>query len=244
MLSVILTVDCERFISFSQINPRWNRWEIIKGKINGMIKNFRYNKKGFEIVYRTLIENKYPATLMLVGKIFDKEDILKKAPNFIEIGYHTENHLPLTLVNDEIMRKEIKNKWGVKSITAPMWMNEDTRNPSRIFKEMKKQGYTHTIYRGENTGIKHNHFNTISVPIDKYGVTALRVSACFEGSSKKKELNKIKSDIIKHQKENKVYVISTHDFTHKNNKNLLKLIFFLKRLEGEGKIKIKRLNEI
>jgi hypothetical protein len=41
-----------------------------------------------------------------------------------------------------------------------------------------------------------------------------------------------------------VYLLTTHEFTHRNNKNLLNLIHFLKELEKQKKIKILRLNQI
>ena len=55
MLKVVLTIDCERFISFKQGNPRWNKIEKFKGSINNLIKKFRYNEKGFEVVFNTII---------------------------------------------------------------------------------------------------------------------------------------------------------------------------------------------
>ncbi len=240
MLKVVLTIDCEKFTSFKQGNPRWNKLEKLKGKINNLLKNFRYNKDGFEIVYNTLVNEKFPSTLMIVGNLFSPI----KSPKFIEWGYHTLNHLPLTLVNDEVLKKEVKNKYDLKSITAPMWMIEDRKNPLRIFKILKKQKYTHCVYRGENRGIEHFHYNAVKKPIKKNGITCVHVSNFLEGNFSKKKIVKIKEDIIKHLEEEKIYLLTTHDFSYRNNKNLLEIVRFLKKLEKNKKIKIIRLKDI
>lgn len=243
VLKVVLNIDCEKFISFGQVNPRWNFFERIKGRINNLIKNYRYNERGFDLVLKTLERSNFPATLMIVGSQFSDEEI-SKIPKILEIGYHTKNHLPLNLIDDKKMLGEIKNELKVKSFTAPMWMIEDLRNPSRIFEQLKKEGYTHVIYRGSNQGVKHEHFNTISRPIKKYGITLVRVSACFEGNSNKNKIEEIKKEISQNLKEDKIYLISTHDFTHKNNKNLMEMLKFLKYLERDKKIEIKKIYEV
>lgn len=240
MLKVVLTVDCEKFISFKQGNPRWNKVEKLKGRLNNFLKNFRYNKKGFEIVYNTLVDEKFPATLMIVGNAFKP----RKSPKFIEFGYHTLNHLPLTLISDEKLKKEIENKYNLKSITAPMWMIDDKKNPERIFKNLKKEGYTHCVYRGENNGITHFHYNSIKKPVKKNGIICVHVSNFLEGNFSKKKIIEIKKNILKHLNEEKVYLLTTHDFTHRDNTNLLEIVKFLKKLEKEEKIKIMRLKDI
>lgn len=240
MLRVVLTVDCERFISFKQGNPRWNHIERLKGKLNNAIKRIRYNEKGFDLVYSTLKKENFPCTIMLVESLFKKPSHEK----FIEIGTHTKNHLPLTLVSDETLKKEIKNKWKVKSITAPMWMVEDKKNPDRIFKLLKSQGYTHTVYRGANDGIRHFHYNAVKMPVKRAGLTLVHVSDFFEGNSSLREINNIKQNILKNLDNRGVYLLTTHEFTHKNNKNLLNLIYFLKSLEKQKKIKILSLKKI
>ncbi|MBU4070196.1 MAG: hypothetical protein KJ646_04400 [Nanoarchaeota archaeon] len=240
MLKVVLVIDCERFISFKQGNPRWNKFEKFKGKINNLIKNLRYNEKGFEIVYKTIVREEFPATFMLVGKMFKPI----KSPSFIEFGSHTLNHLPLTLVDDDLLKQEIENKYKFSSITPPMWMVEDTQNPLRIFNELKKQKYTHCVYRGKNTGIKHFHYNAVKKPFKKQGITCVHVSNFLEGNFSHKKINNLKKDILKNTDKQGVYLLTTHDFTHKNNKNLKNIIKFLKQLEKNNKIKIMRLKDI
>ena len=240
MLRVVLVVDCERFISFKQGNPRWNNYERIKGRINNLIKNFRYNKKGFEIVYRTMLEEQFPVTLMIVGELFKPI----KSPAFIEWGYHSFGHLPLTLIDDKKLERQVKNIYNLKSFNAPMWMIEDVKNPERIFKLIKKEGYSHCVYRGKNKGINHFHKNTIEEPFMKNSIICVNVSNWFEGNSSEKDIRKIKKHILANLNKKGIYLLSTHDFTHKNNKNLLDIIHFLKRLERENKIKVMRLKDI
>ena len=126
MLKFCLVVDTEKFISFKQGNPRWNSFERLKGRINGMIKNFRYNESGFDIVYDTILKQKFSTTFMLVGSLFKPI----KSPKFIEWGYHTYNHLPLTLVSDETVKEQIKNIYKAESFSPPLWMVEDIGYPA------------------------------------------------------------------------------------------------------------------
>jgi hypothetical protein len=240
MLKVVLVIDCERFISFQQGNPRWNRYERIKGWVNNLIKNFRYNKQGFEIIYNTILKEKFPSTSMIVGKLFKPI----KSPEFIEWGYHSQDHFPLTLINNEKLKEQVKNKFNLKSFNAPMWMIEDRKDPLRIFKLLKKEKYTHCIYRGKNDGIKHFHSNSIKKPFKKEGIICVHVSNWFEGNSSKEELKKIKREIVNNLGDNGVYLLTTHDFTHKTNKNFLDIINFLKKLEKENKIKVMKLKDV
>lgn len=239
-LRVVLTVDCERFLSFKQGNPRWNRFEKLKGQINNLIKNVRYNVRGFEVIYNTLIREKFPSTFMITGSLFKP----LKSPNFIEWGWHTQNHLPLTLIKDEQVKREVENKYKLKSFTAPMWMIRDITNPSRIFKILKKEGYTHCVYRGKNDGVNHFHYNCVKKPFKKDGIICVHVSGFLEGNMHKEEVNKLKRSILNYLTVDGVYLITTHDFTHKNNRNLLEIVRFLHKLKKQGKIKILRLQDI
>ncbi|MBI4448060.1 hypothetical protein HY643_03705, partial [Candidatus Woesearchaeota archaeon] len=65
MLKVVLTIDAENFTSFRQNSPRWDGFEKFKAKINRLIKSFRYNKKGFELVFDLIVKHKFPASFML-----------------------------------------------------------------------------------------------------------------------------------------------------------------------------------
>ncbi len=241
MLKVILTVDCEKFVSFNQISPRWNELDKIKGKINSLIKRFRYNERGFEIVYKTFVEEKVPVTFMIVGNTYSP----RKSPKFISYGYHTLNHLPITLLNDNLAIKEIKNIYNLKNFCAPLWMVEDTKSPSRIFDMLRKEGYKNVVYKGKDNGPKnHCHRLNISKLIKRNGLNLLWVSNNFEGNSNKKHIKKVMEEIEKNSNQNKIYLLTTHDFTYKNNKNLIKMLKFLKRIEKEGKIKVESMENL
>tara|TARA_Y100000310_G_scaffold338921_1_gene429957 strand:- start:2296 stop:3018 length:723 start_codon:yes stop_codon:yes gene_type:complete len=233
MLKFCLTVDCEKFISLKQINPRWNNLDRLKGKINNLIKNLRYNENGFNLIYNEIKNQKFPCTLMLVGKLFRPLEKFE----FIEYGYHSFNHIPLTLISNKRIEEEIKNIYNVKSITPPLWMIEDVRNPERVFKILKKHGYKNIVYKGQDKGTGHSHKLSIRKPEKRFGIRCVYLSNCFEGNSSKKHIQEIKKQILNNLDKEVVYLLSTHDFTHKNLKNLKNLIYFIKKLENQRKIK-------
>lgn len=239
MLKFCLTVDCEKFIGFNQENPRWNFIEKIKGKINNFIKKFRYNKNGFYLVYGEIKKQKFPCTFMLVGSLFKPIEKLK----FIEYGYHTLNHFPLTLISDEKIEKEVKNIYNAKSITPPLWMVEDIKNPSRVFRILKKQNYQNIVYKGKDDGVKCFHKLDIKKPEKRFEINCVHLSNCFEGHYSQDYINNIKSEILNNLEKDAVYLLSTHDFTHKNIRNLRQIIIFIKKLEEQGKIKNIKLNQ-
>ena len=240
MLEVCLVVDVENFISFKQGNPRWNSWEKIKGKINNLIKNFRYNKKGFYLAYNTIVNERFPTTFMLVGSLF--KPLVKH--KFIEWGYHTLNHIPLTLANNEILKKETENIYKVKSFSPPLWMVEDISNPDRVFKILEKKKYKYIIYRGIDKGIEHEHHFAIEKPIKRGKLKLIHVSNWVEGNSKLEHVKRVLREIEENANKEAVYCITSHDFSHKNNKNLIFLINELRKLEKEKKIKVIKISEI
>ena len=234
MLKFWLVVDTEKFISFKQGNPRWNSFERLKGRINGMIKNFRYNESGFDIVYDTILKQKFSTTFMLVGSLFKPI----KSPKFIEWGYHTYNHLPLTLVSDETVKEQIKNIYKAESFSPPLWMVEDIRNQNRIFNFLEKENYKGIIYKGVDYGLKHKHSLSIEKPKRRGKLKLIHVSNTFEGNSSKEHMTNLFKEIKNNSDKDAIYCLCTHDFTHRNNRNLLKLINFLRLLESHNKIKI------
>jgi len=240
MLKVCVVVDVERFISFKQGNPAWNSWQRSLGRINNLLKCFRYNKKGFEEIYKLVIQEKFPATFMLVGSLFAPA---KKSPKFIDWGYHTLNHKPLTLISDAELEAEIKNIYNAKSFSAPMWMIEDTKNPNRVFDALKKAGYKITVYRGKNNGIKNTHESRISKPIVKYGIACVYTSNWFDGERQYKIKEIIKA-IIQNCEKEAVYCITTHDFSNKDMANFKILIDSLKKMEQNGMIKIVNIGQL
>lgn len=215
-LRFCLTVDVEDFISFKQINPMWNFFDRFKGKINTLIKDFRYNKKGFNKVYKIIVKNKFPCSFMLVGSMFKPRDNYE----FIDWGYHGYKHLPFTKINDTKLKTELKNKFNAVSITAPLWLVEDQKNPKRIYQMIKKEDYKICVCRKPE-------FLVTDINI-KYGITRIYLSGCFEGNSSKKHMVNLFEDIKKNINKDGIYCLSTHDFTHRNTKNLERVIKFIK----------------
>jgi len=240
MLKVCLVVDVEGFIGIKKGNPRWSFFEKIFGKINYALRNFLYNEKGFDVIYKTIIKEKFPSTFMLVGSLYKPLEKYK----FIEWGYHTLNHKPLTLISDNEVEKEVKNIYKVASFSPPLWMVEDASNPERIFKILKKENYKYIIYRGKDYGLKHKHHFEIIKPKKFFGLKLIHVSNWMEGNYSKKQLQNILREIKKNASKDAVYCITTHDFTYRNNKILELLIRGLRRLERENKIKICTIKEI
>lgn len=239
MLKFCMTIDCERFTSFSQGNPEWGFWGKFKFFINKRLRNIRYNEKGFEIFYKTILDEKFPCTFMLVGKLF--RPIEEK--EFIEWGYHTYNHLPLNLIREEKLKEEVRNILHCKSITGPMWRIEDIRNPDRIFKELKNHGYENTVYHGVCNKNKTVYTKRVVPPEMRYGIRCFWVSNYFEGNWSKKRMRNIEKDILRNIHSEGVYLLTTHDFTHKNTENLKRIIWFVRKLEEEGKLKIIKMGD-
>lgn len=228
MLKVCLVVDVEGFISLKQINPMWNSWQKIKGKINYLFRNLRYDKKGFEKIYALCVKYNFPSTFMLTGefKPLGKE-------KFIDWGYHTLSHKPLTLVNDKELQKEVKNIFNSASFSAPIGLIHDIKNPGRVFIALRKEGYKIAPYRGTMDGIKvaNKKVSGIEKPIDLYGIKCVYVSSYLLDNAKNWK------EIIKEVKENEdkdaVYCISAHDFNQKNIENFESMIKELKKMEKE-----------
>jgi|SRR3989344_816611 len=239
MLKVCLVFDCEKFISFKQGNPRWSKFEKLKGRINSLIKSFRYNKKGFDIVYNTLIEENFPAALMIVGSLYKPN----RNHKFIEFGYHTLNHIPLTLADDNVVKKEIKNIYNLKSFSPPLWMVEDISNRNRVFKLLEKEEYKSVIYRGLDNGIEHEHHFEVSKPKIREGLKLIHVSNWIEGSYNKEKVEKIIKNIKNNLEKDAIYCITSHDFTYKKNTSLIILINKLKAMEKAGEVKIMTISE-
>lgn len=240
MLRVCVVVDAEEFISFRQGNPSWNAWQKFKGRINNLIKGIRYDNNGFEKIYELAVKERFPASFMLVGSLFKPKP---NAPKFIDFGYHTLNHKPLTLISDSEMQQEIRNIYNAASFSAPMWMIEDAGNPARIFEALKKQGYAITVYRGTNDGEEKMHSSRVSKPSERYGIKCIYHSNWFDGERKHK-IQEILKEIMQNSEKDAVYCITTHDFSNKNMKNFEFLIKKLKEMQQKGMIKLTNLAQL
>lgn len=240
MLKVCIVVDVEDFVSFKQGNPSWNGWQKFKGAINNLIKSFRYDAQGFEKIYALVCRYKFPVSFMLVGSIFKPK---AKSQKFIDFGYHTLNHKPLTLISDSELKKETKNIYNAKSFSAPMWMIEDARNPARIFRALKKRSYKIAVYRGMNKDTENMQKSGILPIMKKYGIKCVYTSNWFDGERGYK-VKEILKEIVQHSEKDAVYCITTHDFSNKNLRNFELLIKKLKEMENNGMIGIVNLAQL
>jgi hypothetical protein len=240
MLKVCIVVDVEGFVSFKQGNPSWSSFQKFKGRINRLIKGARYDKSGFEKIYNLCIKEKLPASFMLVGSLFKPK---ANTPSFIDWGYHTLNHKPLTLISDAELTEEVKNIYNAKSFSAPMWMIENKENPERIFVELKKQKYKIAVYRGTNRDLESGSENRISKPVEKYGIKCVYTSNWFDGE-RKQRIQEILREVLANSEKDAVYCITTHDFSNKNLDNFRLLAQKLKEMQEKGMIKIENLSEI
>lgn len=241
MLKFCLTCDTEGFISLKQGHPAWGPFQMLKLRINNLIKHIRYDKNSFRNVYNTVLKNNYPITFMLVGKLFKP---LPNSPDFVEWGYHSYSHLPLILVDDDTLKKEVKNIYNCESFCAPMWMTEDAKNPDKIFKELEKEGYKKVIYLGKHFNLITENFRGVYKPKKRGKLTLVHMSYTFEGNSPTRRIKRILKEIEDNIDRDAVYCLSMHDFTHRNTRNLQTIINFTKRLEKEGKLKILNLRDV
>ncbi|MEA3329269.1 MAG: hypothetical protein U9Q06_00815 [Nanoarchaeota archaeon] len=240
-LKFCLVVDVEGFSMFNDLHPRWKLWQKFKFKINYIIKDIKYDKNGFYKLYDFCVSEKFPVSFMLVGSKFKPLSYEK----FVDWGYHTLNHKRLTILNDEELEKEVKNIYNCKSFSAPMWMIENGEKPKRIFNILKKEGYGIAMYRGTDKEIiEEKHFLKVLPVKEKYGLKIVNTSNVFHGGFSKERINLIKKDILKNINHDRIYCIATHDFANKNMKNFKEIIYFAKKLKGEGKLKIINLKEL
>ncbi|MFA5020204.1 MAG: hypothetical protein WC533_03835 [Candidatus Pacearchaeota archaeon] len=240
-LKFCLIIDTEDLLMFNQYHPRWRLFDKLKFKLNYLVRNLRYDKNGFQKIYELILSEKFPVSFMLVGSKFKPISNEK----FIDWGYHSYSHKRLTTLSDGELNKEIKNIYKSVSFSAPMWMIEPDKNPSRIFKELEKQGYKIATYRGSDKDIiEKTHYYRIAPVVKKYGMKLVYSSASFHGGFSKDKIDRIKNQILQNSNKEGVYCLATHDFANKDMKNITDIINFVKKLEQEGKIEITNLKEL
>jgi hypothetical protein len=246
MLKVCIVVDVEDFISFRRKNPEWTWWQNLKLKINSLLAPIRYERQGYEKIYSLVVKESFPISFMLVGSLFRP----KEKKSFIDYGYHTWNHLPLTYINNARVEREVKNIYGCKTFSPPMELIEDPKTPGRILKALKKEGYRICVWAGPTIRDEKEKLVIIKEPRKKIAsparnyIKCVYVSNSFEGTSSLEHLRSIINEVKKNSKKNAVYCLVTHDFRHKNLKNIWYLMQELKKLQEMGKIKIVNLSQL
>jgi len=188
----------------------------------------------------------YPG--LYLGDFIEKE---MKVPYF-DLGLHGFSHEALTLENKEIIDTCVKsavksaNSIGIKPVSfgAPFNMIEDVNEPKKVYSCLKKNGIKIVRYAGNEDDLKQMHNVAIKKSFKKYGLKAIHVSHYFEGNSSTKLMRKILKEIKENLDKDVVYCLCTHDFTHKNTRNLGIIIRFLSKLEKENKIKILNMGDL
>jgi hypothetical protein len=246
MLKVCLVVDVEGFISFKQNNPEWKALQNLKKIPAYLLRGLLYDLKGYENTYKIICKHRFPVSFMLVGSLF--KPLGKK--KFIDYGYHTYNHKPLTYLPDKKILGEIKNIYNAVSFSAPMNLIDDPLNPGRILKMLKKEGYKIVIWGGSTIRGKDKKIVVVKprkkvTKLEiKEGIKCVYISNLFNDKTSKSSMDNMLEEVRKNSKEDRIYCITTHEFSHKNTSNLEYLIRGLIELKNRGKIKIINLRQI
>ncbi|MFH1249420.1 MAG: hypothetical protein V1660_04675 [archaeon] len=246
MLKVCLVIDVERFISFKQNNPEWNVLQNLKKILAYLLRGFLYDQRGYENTYKIICKHRFPVSFMLVGSLF--KPLEKK--NFIDYGYHTYSHKPLTYLPDKKILGEIKNIYNAVSFSAPMNLIDDPLKPDRILKMLKKEGYKIIIWGGSTIRNKKNKIvvvpsrKNIVEPKTVEGIKCVYISNLFNDKTPKENIIKMLEEIEQNSGKESVYCITTHEFSHKDTSNLEYIIKRLIELKDQGRIKIVNLRDI
>ncbi len=246
MIKVCFVVDVEGLISFAQKNPEWTFAQNVKKKIALLLQYFLYDKEGYDKIYNMVCKYKMPVSFMLVGSVFKP----KKNISFIDYGYHSYTHKPLTYCADEEVIKEIKNIYNAASFSAPMNLVDDPLKPHRILKMLGKEGYKIVIWGGPTIRDKKGRIivvpprKKISKPEIIEGIKCMYISNFFNGKTSRIKIDEMMREIEKNRGKNAVYCITTHDFSDKSMKNVEYVIKKLLELQQDKKIKIVNLRQL
>lgn len=246
MLKVCLVVDVEGFISFRQKNPEWTAYQNLKKIAVYLLRNLLYDGKGYEKIYNVVCSYKLPASFMLVGKFFKP----KETKNFVEYGYHSYSHKPLTYSSDETARREVKNIYNAVSFSAPMNLIEDPLSPGRILRMLKKEGYKIALWGGPTIRDKYGKIvvvpprKSIRNPVKVEGIKCIYISEFFDGRTSPEKIESIIREIEKNSKKDAVYCLTTHDFSNKNLENFKEVAKRLVEMKDSSKIKLITLKQL
>ena len=218
---------CNGFRHFSELRPR-NQW--YSSKIG---RDWYYWDRGGN--YKT-----HPG--LFFGDIIEKE----KENSLFRFGLHAFSHEALTLESSEIIDSIISSGMqaaksiGIKpnSFAAPFELTQDISDPNKIFSVLRKYKIKKVFFAGADKGLTKLRKMQIASPTVEDKLEKVRISNYFEGTSSRKYLKNILSEIRKNKGQGKTYCLVTHDFTHKNTKNLDFIMSNLKNMERAGEIEI------
>lgn len=204
------------------INKRWDYWD--------PKSDFRH----------------YPG--LYLGEFIERE---MKVPYF-DLGLHAFSHEALTLESKETVESCIRaavkaaNSLKIKPVSfgAPFNMTEDVNELEKVYASLKKNGLKIVRVVGKEDIFKSYHKVSIKPLFKRCGLEAIHVSHYFEGNSSLTLINKILNDIKNSLGKNVVYCLCTHDFTHKNTRNLSAIMQEVLKLQDDNRIKIANMNQL
>lgn len=210
--------DCQGFRHFDELKPE-NTWY--------------YNKIGSDWYYWDKKGNFKTNPNLYLGDIIEKE----KSNSLFEFGLHAFTHEALTLESEKIIDSIVSSgikaakKIGVsiKTFACPFEMSEDETEPGKVFRVLNKYGIRNLFYSGKDRGLVKKRFLAIKKPHKENNLNILWISKYFEGNFTKSKMDQIIKEIYDNRNKDAVYCLGTHDFTHKNSKNLERLIKFMKK---------------
>ena len=183
------------------------------------------------------------------GEIIEKE---LKNNKLFSLGLHAFGHEALTLetkeVNESIVNAGLMAaaKIGIKpdAFAAPFEMIEDEQEPNKIFDILRNKGIKKIFYAGKDNGFQRKRYFQATKIINREGLKLIWISNYFEGSFSKRRIAKIIEQIKSNVGKDVTYCLMTHDFTHKNTKNLEIIIKAIRQLEKENKLEILSINNL
>lgn len=237
-----LFVDVEGDFYYKIPSPHFSQLDRIKWRLNKIRgRLYRYpnpTRNGFINIINVLKKYNCPATFCICGHLYLKGnnpglyfgDIIEKIKNNknFKFGLHGFSHEALTLERKEDVDKIIKQgieaakkiEVKIESFGAPFEMIEDVSDKNKVFDVLKKYKIKEAQYAGKDDGLKILRKFKIEKPINRNGIKLFWISNYLEGTSSLNHVKKIIQDIKANKDKNKVYVLSLHDFTFRNNKNL------------------------
>jgi hypothetical protein len=285
-LKVLLFVDSEGEYYYSIPSPHFNRWDMLKWKINKIRGVFyRYPipaRNGIINIINTCKSLNQKIALCITGHLYlkscngyphfkeqkpqnewyhnkigndwyywDKKggnyktrpgyffgDILEKEKSnpLFTFGLHSFTHESLTLESKETISSIIESgilaakKLGINinCFACPFEMTSDEKDPQRIFDILRKNKIKNVFHAGKDNGLKIKRSFSTDLPKKEAGLTKLWISNYFEGTSNDSHIQSIIKQIERNRDKDAVFCLGTHDFTHKNSKNLTKIIRYLK----------------
>jgi len=219
--------ECNGFPHFGEKAPE-NRWY--------------HNKIGKNWYYWDKCGNFMKNPGLFLGDIIESN----RDNKLFDFGLHAFSHEALTLESKSTVNSIVKagvlaaESRGVKikSFACPFELTEDEKDPNKVFDVLKENKIKRIFYAGKDLGLIKKRNMDIKKPEKDKNLEKIWISGYFEGTSNKEYLKRIIKSIKENYNKDAVYCLVTHDFTHKNTKNVRFMLNEIKKMESENLIKI------